>query len=127
MYQFGGMYADLDLECLKPLGDLFHPRSPSDLVRTAYVARMGQDPNFEHSIPNAFMASDAPFHKFWLKPVAFIKEQYDLDKKSQWTAWSKSPEELTGPIPLWKLSRTFQKEGNLLVVLDPSYIFPCMS
>jgi hypothetical protein len=58
MYAYGGVYSDLDTECLKPLDPLLEGRR-------VVLAAMGTDMSITHSIPNAFMAS-APHHPFWL-------------------------------------------------------------
>lgn len=58
LYTFGGIYADMDAECLKPLDEL---RYRGDVL----LGRMGNDLDFQHSIPNATMASK-PREEFWL-------------------------------------------------------------
>ena len=52
-----GLYADLDFEVLQPFDGLIKGES---LV----LASMTDDLTFNHSIPNAWMAS-APGHRFW--------------------------------------------------------------
>lgn len=52
-----GLYADLDFEVLQPFDGLVKGQS---LV----LASMTDDLTFNHSIPNAWMAS-APGHRFW--------------------------------------------------------------
>ena len=52
-----GLYADLDFEVLQPFDGLIKGES---LV----LAAMTDDLTFNHSIPNAWMAS-APGHRFW--------------------------------------------------------------
>jgi mannosyltransferase OCH1-like enzyme len=85
LYIFGGMYADLDTKCLRPLD---HLRGLSDII----VGRMGSDPEFPHSIPNAFLAS-TPRQEFWLLVIALIVLfAYKPGR----------PEELTGPVILKK-------------------------
>lgn len=74
MHRFGGIYADLDLVPLGRIQDhlpfLSH-RTPGP-VSMAYVGHMGED-SYEHSIPNAFMASSAPGHPFWFVPLDYVK------------------------------------------------------
>src|ERR1700722_2016380 len=50
LYAFGGIYVDMDTKCVRSLDSL---RELADVI----VGRMGDDPEFAHSIPNAFMAS----------------------------------------------------------------------
>ncbi|KAK9372160.1 nucleotide-diphospho-sugar transferase [Lipomyces chichibuensis] len=71
MYIYGGLYADLDIECLRPANELFetynitavpykstydgshHRSSNRQQERKAFFGRMGTNDTFEHSIPNA--------------------------------------------------------------------------
>ena len=52
-----GLYADLDFEVLQPFDGLMKGE-------TLVLASMTDDLTFNHSIPNAWMAS-APGHRFW--------------------------------------------------------------
>lgn len=84
LYAFGGVYADLGMLCLRPLDDIV------DLPNVV-LGRMGADPTFEHSLPNAVMASP-PRHSFWLLVIAML-----IDAHQQTGA---RPEYLTGPVVL---------------------------
>jgi inositol phosphorylceramide mannosyltransferase catalytic subunit len=91
LFAFGGFYADVDVECVRPLCGL---RNAGDVL----VGQMGKNTTFEHCIPNAMMASK-PRQIFWLLAVALVIERFEkavelgtLDKTT--------PEELTGPIVL---------------------------
>jgi hypothetical protein len=87
------VYADPDTDCLQPSEVLFNryvvPRSPP--LQTALIGRMGNDPEFKHSIPNAWMAS-TPAHPFFLVLPATVDEKL-LDNGAP-------PEYLTGPVAL---------------------------
>lgn len=83
LYLYGGIYADMDTECLKPLDDL---TTRSGVV----LARMGQDSDFAHSIPNAIMAS-SPRCEFWLFVISLMIQ---LSKQKL------RPEYSTGPVLL---------------------------
>lgn len=73
------VYADLDLECLRPTEALQPYRIPvTNATDTglsgaahnrpiAVFGRLGADETFEHSIPNAWMAA-SPRHPFFLLP-----------------------------------------------------------
>jgi hypothetical protein len=63
LYVHGGVYADLDVECLRPLPLSLATGSgqPVGVV----LGMMGSRPSFEHAIPNAWMAS-VPRHPIWL-------------------------------------------------------------
>ncbi|CAG8740873.1 1221_t:CDS:2, partial [Acaulospora colombiana] len=106
MHAFGGVYADLDLVPLQPLtkhipmlADASH--SP---MKLAFVGHMSDD-NFQHSIPNAFMASTTPGHPFWLKPLEFIQEHISS------RAYNAHPEELTGPVALRSCVKEWEKDS----------------
>ncbi|KAK9384320.1 nucleotide-diphospho-sugar transferase [Lipomyces mesembrius] len=112
MYLYGGMYADLDLECLRPANELFkshnvttvpysssydgsyHSSSKAQDERKAFFGRMGTDDNFDHSIPNAWMAS-TPGHPFFLLSLEGVIEKLKEGDPAKIKA-----EALTGPIAL---------------------------
>ncbi|RDW74373.1 glycosyltransferase family 32 protein [Aspergillus mulundensis] len=88
MYLFGGMYADVDTEALRPVDALFAAhevplRSHLDITSTsgttrvqrAFMGRMAHtlDPEGLGAIPNGWMASP-PGHPFWLLPVLYVLE-----------------------------------------------------
>jgi hypothetical protein len=64
LYAHGGLYVDLDTECLAPLDWIADSTG-------VILGRMGTNPNFMHSIPNAIMAS-RPREEFWLLVVGLI-------------------------------------------------------
>ena len=83
LYFKGGFYIDLDTECLGPLSKfLQHPG--------VLLGRMGPNPEFNHSIPNAIMASRAK-EEFWLLVMALAMERSSKQER---------PEALTGSILL---------------------------
>ncbi|MEP7206434.1 MAG: glycosyltransferase [Casimicrobiaceae bacterium] len=89
LYQFGGVYADMDTECLRPLQPLFHSGD-------VWLGRMGHDRTFAHSIPNAIMAS-RPRQAFWLLVIALLVENaHTLRDRTP----PVGPETMTGPILL---------------------------
>ncbi|PVG04370.1 hypothetical protein CPB86DRAFT_214062 [Serendipita vermifera] len=106
MHAFGGVYADLDLIPLQPLTK--HIPMLADATHTpmklAFVGHMSDD-NFEHSIPNAFMASASAGHPFWLKPLEFIQEHLSSP------AYRAHPEALTGPVALRTCVKEWEKNS----------------
>jgi mannosyltransferase OCH1-like enzyme len=83
MYMLGGVYADLDLEALKPQDALLAGRQ-------AVLAWMGPpDPKFEHNIPNAWMASE-PGHPFWVMMLFYIMQVGPLGAGvcGGWCVWA---------------------------------------
>lgn len=91
LYRFGGVYADMDTECLKPL-------DPQLTMGDALFGRMGLDTGFEHSIPNAMMASK-PRHLIWLLAISMMMDKYEECGTADEMA-RRGPETLTGPILL---------------------------
>ena len=84
LYHFGGVYIDMDSQCLRPLDELCNENGG------VVLGQMGRDRNFEHSIPNAVMLSSSR-EKFWLYVI-------HLMMSAQGTR--KHPENLTGSILL---------------------------
>ncbi|KAK9364907.1 nucleotide-diphospho-sugar transferase [Lipomyces kononenkoae] len=142
MYIYGGMYADLDVECLRPANELFEfynvntvphhssyeaPHMSSKQMK-AFFGRMGTDDHFEHSIPNAWMAS-TPKHPFFLLPL-----ESAVDKLSG-NGDGISPESFTGPVALWdainvyfdeysgtgELEQRLHKNSTLQGIFEPEY------
>lgn len=89
LYRFGGLYADLDTECLRPLDTVL---SGAQVI----LGRMGDDPHFAHSVPNAMMAS-APRQLFWPLAIAMAIERFERCGDAD-TMRALGPEALTGPI-----------------------------
>ncbi len=103
LHTYGGIYVDMDTECLMALDDL---RAEGDVV----LGRMGRDANFEHSIPNAIMASK-PRQAFWLVAIAMaiqaLKQLDSAEKVNQ-----SGPEQLTGPILIKNAYDFFSASSN---------------
>jgi hypothetical protein len=115
LYEFGGLYADMDSECLRPLD--FSGESGSVLL-----GRMGADADFEHSVPNAMMASQ-PRQLFWLFAIAEAMraaERHGMPANRSLPG----PEPMTGPILLKQAYDRFcgldqaEAEGQARSVLD---------
>ena len=93
LYEYGGFYADLDTMCLKSL-------EPLRKHRGVLLGRMGPNPRFKHSIPNAVMSS-APRQPFWLLVAYFMLQYDDLSVR---------PERITGPILLKRAFDLIKRE-----------------
>ncbi len=87
----GGVYADMDTECLAPL---HRSLRGGDVL----LGRMGPDRGFEHSIPNAIMASK-PLQLFWALVAAMMMERA-RDGTAIAAMRQIGPETFTGPILL---------------------------
>ncbi|UZJ55664.1 hypothetical protein CBS101457_004984 [Exobasidium rhododendri] len=99
MNAFGGVYFDFDIECIRPFDELFEKKQDAEQVAKevggnhmeAYFGQMGDDVNFEHSIPNDWMASSTG-HPFFLLPLNYIVQVREHA--------TMIPEAETGPIAL---------------------------
>ena len=103
LFLYGGVYVDLDTECLRPLSTMPHS---GDVI----LGQMGPDLNFAHSIPNAIMASK-PFQLFWLLVVAMMVEKLETlgttgDIKRA------GPEVVTGPVLLHEAYNYYRLESE---------------
>lgn len=97
LFLFGGFYADMDTECLRPLESQIS-------IGNILLGRMGYDKSFPHSIPNAIMAS-RPYEYFWLFYVHLM-----IDRAREMSgdgSQIKRPEALTGPVALYDAVSAF--------------------
>ncbi|KIV94736.1 hypothetical protein PV10_02474 [Exophiala mesophila] len=123
MYMYGGVYADLDVECIRPIDQMFgtynvstvshakpRPLSTHDLQkngRKAFFGRMGTDNGFDNSIPNAWMAS-TPGHPFFLVLAESVMRDHNDETKA-----GQSVEATTGPAKLFYMIEEYnEKEGK---------------
>ncbi|RAL15843.1 TPT-domain-containing protein [Aspergillus homomorphus CBS 101889] len=117
MFLFGGMYADVDTEALRPVDGLFSGhdtplRAPSSLLgswtgrtktqsasstitQRAFLGHMAHAAGLDGpaAVPNGWMASP-PGHPFWLLPVIHVIENPEGNGDG-------SVESLTGPTAAW--------------------------
>jgi hypothetical protein len=87
------MFADYKVST-KSSSDLINAKTDTPSHQKAFVGQMGTDTNFEHAIPNAWMASPPghPFYHFMLRwATKKITSGDELDSR---------PEAVTGPIAL---------------------------
>lgn len=116
MHIFGGVYADLDTECLRPYDSLFASYNVSTVShranvssrndstesrpkRKAFVGQMHEDKEFHSGLPNAWFAS-TPSHPFWILPLEYISAH----------SWDwKTPEYLTGPDALFEVVKAYKQ------------------
>lgn len=97
LFRFGGVYADMDFQCLRPLDEVF--ASETEVV----LGRMGADETFAHSIPNAMMLS-APNEAFWLGYLALMVQAWEAVDDRVLVR----PESVTGPIVLREAVRMYE-------------------
>ncbi|HSI53606.1 MAG TPA: glycosyltransferase [Ramlibacter sp.] len=84
LFHFGGIYVDMDTECLRPFDALLD-------VADVVLGTMGTNPGFRHSLPNAVMLS-APRQEFWLLVMSLLLEPASTENTR--------PESVTGPVLL---------------------------
>jgi len=142
MYMFGGVYVDLDTDCLRPTDEALAPfripvvdatnttssDEPANHRGIAVFGRLGSDETFQHSIPNAWMAS-SPRHPFFLVPMYTTKDVVQKRKAILHRLGGiPSAEHITGPIALresilrWKAS--LRDLWDEVVLLPPHMVYP---
>jgi DNA-binding beta-propeller fold protein YncE len=102
LFSYGGVYADMDTECLRPL-------MPMPLSGDVILGQMGPNLNLD-SIPNAIMASK-PFQLFWLVVIALMMEKVE-SLKSLEDLRRAQPESLTGPNLLYEAFEFYRSESE---------------
>ncbi|KFY85219.1 hypothetical protein V500_08611 [Pseudogymnoascus sp. VKM F-4518 (FW-2643)] len=125
MYIFGGVYVDLDTDCLRSTSTVFEAfdipnaenttagAGPDDrhISQFAVFGRMGTDESFENSIPNAWMAS-SPGHPFFLMPPLSVRTRIAKSKSFiYWLFHKISAEDWTGPAALYNAILDFNTKG----------------
>ncbi|TPX36195.1 hypothetical protein SmJEL517_g01498 [Synchytrium microbalum] len=115
MYVYGGIYMDLDMECLKPMDPLCG-------AGKVLLPLLLYDMKFPMVIPNAWLAS-IPGHRFWIT-VLWNVMVFAHDA----TVDTDNPESVTGPIALYRAYNKWTDEKGDgtegLVLLQPYLIFP---
>jgi len=108
LFHYGGLYVDLDFECLKNIDPLLEG---NDLL----FGKINDSKNFSDSIPNAFMASSKN-NKFWLE----IFRELEKNKNA------KRVEESTGPAMLTKTIRSycFKKNIHKADIIESKLLYP---
>jgi mannosyltransferase OCH1-like enzyme len=103
LYAYGGFYADMDSECVRSLEAM---RPMGDVL----LGRMGRDREFEHSIPNAIMASKSK-QAFWLLTIALAIERLG-EQPGQPDGPRSRIEWLTGPVLLKDAVRFYMSSSE---------------
>ena len=113
LYKYGGIYADMDFECLRNFGDLLERYKGFDVILGSMDTKPADN---LHSIPNAIMISK-PNAPFWLTVFELLIE-YRHEPHT---------ETATGPILLKRAVNKYY--GNELhkgsvCILEPSVFYP---
>jgi mannosyltransferase OCH1-like enzyme len=104
MHRYGGIYSDLDAECVASLTPFFS--NGSGVV----LAYMGNDRLYRHGIPNAFLGSTHPGNPFWIYVVKRITREYGDYYNAVFPQIPMFAEYLTGPIQLYESLREYESE-----------------
>lgn len=114
MHRYGGVYADLDFECLRPLGPLLAPHQlvlgaePHEHADIRLVRASGQ----ATIVGNAFIAS-VPGHPFWTH----------LFRALLFAAHEPSPLDATGPLLLTRAYFSYPAVDDTCL-LDAPLVYP---
>jgi len=113
LYTYGGIYIDMDFECLQPFDSLLKEYSYYDILLGSITTDSTRS-NSMHSIPNAIMFSK-PGHPFWLEVLKLL-EIYSKDS-------TKGVEEQTGPVVL---KQAYQRSSYFykIKILPPNVLYP---
>ncbi|WP_170265534.1 glycosyltransferase [Thiohalocapsa marina] len=115
LYHFGGLYADLDFECLRPFDALLEGKGV--VLGLEPDAHLGQHKHFEHDriVCNALMAS-RPGHPFWRFVIDLLKD----------TSRHPGPLDATGPYLLTRAVAEYRGE-DAPELLSASVLYPITS
>lgn len=136
------IYADLDTECLRPATEVLdaysfsgtnfrnatiHPQLPPRQV--ALFGRMGANANFEHHIPNTWMAA-SPGHSLFLLPLESARVGLAACRHWLHRAFHGYPsaETMTGSVALRKSIMRYQgsehDESEAVILLPENWVHP---
>jgi len=120
LYKYGGIYADLDFECMKPFDTLLETYASYDIVLGSMDSRGLW--HSKNNIPNAIMISK-PGAKFWIRLLERMQEKASASANANANAKAnaKRTEELTGPIVLKECIRWWDWE---IKILAPEILYP---
>ncbi|KAJ0399368.1 hypothetical protein P43SY_009682 [Pythium insidiosum] len=116
LHYFGGLYVDLDFECLKPFDQLHHDNDAFLSYEPGPHAVLLENAKGP-AICNALLAS-APGHPFWLQVLDNI---YDAWLKG---ASVKYPINLTGPHMVKSTYETYAQENSDVRLYPPEFFYP---
>ncbi|KAK9861333.1 hypothetical protein WJX84_001856, partial [Apatococcus fuscideae] len=122
MKQYGGCYADLDFESLKPLDPLLRDL-PIALAKMGHSDPKSVGEIAQHSIPNAFMCS-SPGHPYWDFALRHIVEKVAREAVVTDSNWD-HVEQTAGPGMLHAACEDWTATiGEAIPLLPPESIYP---
>jgi mannosyltransferase OCH1-like enzyme len=103
MYLFGGVYIDLDTDCLRPYDEIFNRKD------NVYIGSMNVFEDVKnHKYPNAFLAS-SPGHPLWTHTISKVVSKQYLAGKGHISRKNEA-EHITGPAVLYESITSFLAE-----------------
>jgi mannosyltransferase OCH1-like enzyme len=112
MFHFGGLYADLDMECVRPFEPLLTRRQlVLGLEPDAHVEPWVRQEGFRRIVCNAVIAS-VPGHPFWPHLFKMMRESQESTVLNR-----------TGPFLLTRALASFPQR-QLITVLEPAAFYP---
>jgi mannosyltransferase OCH1-like enzyme len=113
LYEYGGIYADLDFECLRPFDSLLAGKKDYDII----LGRV--DPYDHYYLPNALMISK-PRCQFWMDIANYISS-LDIPKEAPHSSeFRKSPDHMTGSVVLQKI---YEESSTDKIYIAPTEVF----
>lgn len=113
MHHFGGVYVDLDFECLRPIDGLLEGRElVLGLEPTGHVGDSVRAAGLDRIVCNAFIAS-RPGHPFWVEVFRRLTE----------SCREPSPLDATGPFFLTRVCRSYG-EADGLTIVGSDFLYP---
>ena len=112
MYEFGGIYVDMDFECYKSIDPLL-----LEYENEVILGRLGNKMDWKHSFPNSMLISK-PKANFWIHMLNMIVEK-DIPKKIGRMA----VEHITGPVALKEAFDTYKFQSEISCV-PSKYLYP---
>jgi mannosyltransferase OCH1-like enzyme len=131
LYYYGGIYADLDFECLKPMDTLIAAHPSATVLLGAMSGDRAKHYEKRNMIPNAIMMS-APKDPFWLFVMYQLMQSYR----------NVAVEDATGPGMLYQAILLYRRyriapaqikatlsdmppnNSSSLKILDAKYLYP---
>ena len=112
MYKHGGIYADLDVECLAS-------HIPLTQCGSVLLPLMGADFNFPHNVPNAWLAS-VPGHPFWVFVLKDIVKWWEEESlKGEQALKEAYVEAVAGPARVYQSAMRFAAKFKDVLTVSP--------
>jgi mannosyltransferase OCH1-like enzyme len=113
MFMIGGIYVDLNTECVRSLDPIISSRSV--VIVKEPVEHYALNDTHDDMLSNSFLAS-CPTHPFWLKILDHLNDYYidsiSAEKKQSLVQIQ------TGPTAFWKYANAFLKPSELKDALE---------